>query len=100
MPPQTAETFSAADALAWGLVDRVAPAAQLDAAVAEVASELKKGGPTAIAEAKTLVHDVLAAPRAAVGSLTAERIARLRASTEAEEGMTAFLEKRAPRWTR
>src|SRR6185503_11220789 len=49
----TAETFSAADALAWGLVDRVAPAAQLDAAVAEVASELKKGGPTAIAEAKT-----------------------------------------------
>ena len=96
----TAETFSAADALAWGLVDRVAPGAELDAAVAAVANELKKGGPTAIAEAKTLVHDVVAAPRAAVGSLTAERIARLRATAEAEEGMTAFLEKRAPRWTR
>jgi methylglutaconyl-CoA hydratase len=96
----TAETFSAAEALAWGLVDRVTPAAELDVAVAQVAGELKKGGPMAIAEAKTLVHDVMAAPPATVGSLTAERIARLRACAEAEEGMTAFLEKRAPRWTR
>jgi len=96
----TAETFGAADALAWGLVDRVAPAAELDAAVTRVVADLVRGGPGALAEAKALVHDVVAAPRAAVPALTAERIARLRAGEEGQEGMAAFLEKRPPRWVR
>src|SRR5262250_2424725 len=44
----TGETFAAADALAWGLVDRVVPAAELDAAVAAVVGDLLKGAPGAI----------------------------------------------------
>jgi methylglutaconyl-CoA hydratase len=94
----TAETFGAPEALAWGLVDRVAPAAKLDAAVAAVAGELARGGPVALAEAKALVRDLGAAPPSAVPALTAERIARLRAGEEGQEGMAAFLDKRPPRW--
>lgn len=96
----TAETFGAADALAWGLADRVVPAAELDAAVAAVAADLAKGGPAALAEAKMLVDDVVASPASLVPELTAARIARLRASTEAQEGMSGFLEKRPPRWVK
>jgi methylglutaconyl-CoA hydratase len=96
----TAETFGAADALAWGLVDRVAPPAELDAAVSAVAADLVRGGPQAVAEAKALVRDVAGAVPSAIPGLTAERIARLRASDEGQEGMNAFLEKRPPRWLR
>src|SRR5437870_3908240 len=96
----TGETFGAADALAWGLVDRVAPPAELDAAVSGVVADLAKGGPTAIAEAKKLVRDVTAADPAVVPALTCELIARLRAGEEGQEGMAAFLEKRPPRWAR
>ena len=96
----TGESFGAADALAWGLVDRVAPPAELDAAVGGVVGDLKRGGPTAIAEAKKLVADVTAADPAAVPALTCELIARLRASEEGQEGMAAFLEKRPPHWAR
>ena len=96
----TGETFGAADALAWGLVDRVVAPAELDAAVAGVAGDLKKGGPTAIAAAKKLVRDVTSADPAAVPALTCELIARLRASEEGQEGMAAFLEKRPPHWAR
>jgi len=87
----TAETFTAADALAWGLVDRVAPAADLDAAVAAVVADLVKGGPGALAEVKRLIRDLASTD-------TAELIARLRAGEEGQEGMVAFLEKRPPRW--
>jgi methylglutaconyl-CoA hydratase len=37
-------------------------------------------------------------PPSAVPALTAERIARLRAGEEGQEGMAAFLDKRPPRW--
>src|SRR5689334_11088654 len=95
----TGETFGAADALAWGLVDRVAPAAELDATVAAVVGDLVKGAPAAIAEAKKLVHHLAAAEPASVPTYTADLIARLRAAEEGQEGMAAFLEKRPPRWT-
>ena len=94
----TAETFGARDALAWGLVDRVVPAAELDATVATVAADLMKGGPGALAHVKALVRDVQATAAAAVGPMTADLIARLRESEEGQEGMAAFLEKRRPRW--
>jgi methylglutaconyl-CoA hydratase len=87
----TAETFTAADALAWGLVDRVAPGADLDAAVAAVVADLVKGGPGALTEVKRLIRDLASTD-------TAELIARLRAGEEGQEGMAAFLEKRPPRW--
>jgi methylglutaconyl-CoA hydratase len=94
----TGETFDAEQALTWGLVDHTVPDEALDRKVGEVCSDLLQGGPTALSEAKRLVREVGATPPDEIGKLTAEWIARLRASDEALEGMGAFLEKRKPRW--
>jgi len=95
----TGETFGAADAAAWGLVDRVVPAADLEGAVSGVVADLLKGAPGAIAEAKKLIRDLALANPATVPGLTAALIARLRAAEEGQEGMAAFLDKRPPRWS-
>jgi methylglutaconyl-CoA hydratase len=95
----TAETFDAEQGEAWGLVDHAVPDEDLDAQVATVCRDLARGGPTALAETKRLVHAVVATNADEVGALTADWIARLRAADEGQEGMQAFLEKRPPRWT-
>jgi methylglutaconyl-CoA hydratase len=64
----------------------------LDAAVEHVAAELLSAGPDAARAAKELAR----APQSA--QQTAERIAAHRASDEGQEGLRAFLEKRAPSW--
>ena len=95
----TAETFDAEQGEAWGLVDHAVPDEELDATVARVCQDLVRGGPGALAETKKLVRALRATPPDGVAALTAEWIARLRAGEEGLEGMTAFLEKRPPRWT-
>jgi len=94
----TSETFGAADALGFGLVDHVASADALDAAVDRVTAEIRRGGPQALAEAKRLLADLARVAPGEVATLTAKRIAALRAGDEGQEGMAAFLEKRPPRW--
>jgi methylglutaconyl-CoA hydratase len=94
----TAETFDAQQGEAWGLVDHAVPDEELDAAVARVCQDLVRGGPGALAETKKLVRALRATAPDGVAMLTADWIARLRAGEEGQEGMTAFLEKRPPRW--
>jgi enoyl-CoA hydratase/carnithine racemase len=53
----TGETIGAAEALAWGLVDIVAPAAALDAAVDRLARPILAAGPRAIRLQKSLILD-------------------------------------------
>jgi methylglutaconyl-CoA hydratase len=66
-----------------------------------VLGDLAKGGPAAIAAAKQLVQDFAARPiTPEIAEETARRIARIRAAEEGREGVAAFLEKRAPHWTR
>ncbi len=95
----TAERFSARDALRLGLVHEVVPADRLEETGALVLDHLAQGGPGALAEAKDLIFAVAARPadREMVEE-TARRIARVRAGEEAREGLSAFLEKRAPGW--
>ncbi|MDV3468859.1 enoyl-CoA hydratase/isomerase family protein [Stenotrophomonas sp. C3(2023)] len=95
----TAEQFDAATAGQIGLVHQVVPADQLDAAVARQLELLGKAGPLAAASAKQLVREVAAiADRDALDEANARLIARLRVSAEGQEGLGAFLDKRAPRW--
>ena len=96
----TGEHFDAATAQQMGLVHQVVAADALDTAVQAQLALLGKAGPVAAASAKVLVRDVLAlgADRDAQGAANAGLIAALRASDEGREGLSAFLEKRAPRW--
>lgn len=95
----TAEVISAPEAARIGLAHIVAPREGLAAARDAMIATLAQGGPEAQADAKALVADV--AHRViddALVAMTARRIADRRASAEAREGLTAFLEKRAPSW--
>jgi len=97
----TGEVFDASEALRIGLVHHVVAANRLDDSTDHILSWLAKGGPIAQHEAKQLAlrlggiayPDTLLADR----KLSAQ-IARLRVSPEGQEGLTAFLDKRPPKW--
>lgn len=96
----TAERFSAAEAYRLGLLHEIVNDANaLDEALNEIVDALLANGPDAMAECKKLIDAV--AWRELSPDLiedTAQRITRRRASNEGREGMSAFLEKRAPNW--
>ncbi len=95
----TAERFSAAEALAMGLVHECVAAAALDARVDAVVAALLANGPMALRACKQLVQDVVDRPiDADLRAETARRIADIRASAEGREGVMAFLDKRKPSW--
>jgi methylglutaconyl-CoA hydratase len=95
----TGERITAIEAARLGLVHEVVPAEQLDEATSRVVAELLKGGPAALAAAKRLIQGLAGRPiEPALIDDTARRIAALRATPEAREGVGAFLEKRAPDW--
>ena len=96
----TAEIFDAAQARHIGLLHDVVEADALDAAVQRQIDLLLKAGPTASATAKALVRTVCAhADGTRHDADNAALIARLRVSPEGQEGLSAFLDKRKPRWT-
>ncbi|WP_397572514.1 enoyl-CoA hydratase-related protein [Silanimonas sp.] len=98
---QTAEVFEAPEAARIGLLHRCVPAGELDEAVDRELHWLGKGGPIAQAEAKTLALRMGGLTREDAERIDAENaklIARLRVSPEGQEGLGAFLDKRAPRW--
>ncbi len=95
----TGERMSSTDAERIGLVHEVVPDEALTVRGETFVKLLLQGGPTAQAEAKALIKVVRG--RALDGEMLvdlAKRIARIRVSDEAQEGMSAFLEKRKPRW--
>jgi enoyl-CoA hydratase len=92
----TGETFDAAEAAAIGLITMAAD--DLEASVASLLADVRRGSPQGLAASKALTTAVVLegfdrdADRLAVDS------ARLFVSDEAREGMLAFLQKRPPRW--
>ena len=72
--------------------------ADSDGAVSGRVDTLCRCAPQAIGQVKRLVREVTSLPAGRVTRFTAEVIAELRVSDEAREGMTAFLEKRRPKW--
>ena len=96
---QTAERIDAARAREIGLVHECVEADALDAKVDEVVAALLQGGPKAQSAAKDLIRAVSHQPiNNTLVEDTAHRIAHLRATPEAREGIAAFLEKRPPAW--
>jgi methylglutaconyl-CoA hydratase len=95
------EVFDANQAQHCGLVHDVVPAAELDEAVDRALHFLTKGGPNAQREAKQLALRQIGMTVESQRDRDADNadlIARLRVSEEGQEGLTAFLEKRAARW--
>ena len=96
---QSAERIDAAHAREIGLVHEAVEPEQLDAKVQEIVDALLIGGPAAQAAAKALIRAVNNQPiNDHVVEDTAHRIAHLRATPEAREGISAFLDKRQPSW--
>jgi enoyl-CoA hydratase/carnithine racemase len=92
------ETFDATAAADAGLISQAVPAADLDAAVAAVLAELLLASPQGLAETKKLLGREIVGLLDRDGEEICALSAGLFASEEAKEGMTAFLEKRKPRW--
>lgn len=90
--------FDARRAHEIGLVEAVEAPEELDAKVELYVEAVLAGGPVAVNAAKRLVREVAGRPVAEVRDLVVRRIADLRVSTEGQEGMRAFLERRPARW--
>ncbi len=87
----TGETFDAAKALAWGMVEEVVPAAELDAAVERVLHDLLEGAPRAMRLQKRLVGEW--EERGMAGAIAAgiDAFAEAWTTPEPAERMAAFL---------
>ena len=91
--------FDAATALRIGLVDQVVEADALDETVATLAAELKLGAPSVQTLVKKLITEIDAMPHDThAADILGEHVANQCVSEEALEGMSAFLDKRKPRW--
>jgi methylglutaconyl-CoA hydratase len=94
----TGERFGAAEARRIGLVHEVAPAGELAEACDSLIASLLTSAPEAVGVAKRLIAHVAGMTPDDAMPVTVRTIADRRASAEAKEGLTAFLEKRPPAW--
>jgi methylglutaconyl-CoA hydratase len=96
----TGDRFDAREAHRIGLVHAVVPADELEAAGGKKVESLLAAGPEAVTVAKRLIEQVTGLNPEEAMPLTVRTIAERRASAEAKEGLSAFLEKRSPSWAR
>jgi methylglutaconyl-CoA hydratase len=94
------EEFGAAEAFRIGLVHEIVEEDELNARIDRMLAHLRTSGPAALAAVKQLIPFCARSPLdEAIVDETARRIAAIRATPEAQEGLSAFLEKRRPAWT-
>ena len=91
--------FDSATALRIGLVDQVVEEEALDATIAALAGELRRGAPSVQTLIKKLVTEIDSMPHdGPVADLIGEHVAVQCTTDDAIEGMSAFLNKRKPKW--
>lgn len=96
----TAEAFGAERAHELGLVSEIETAGQIEQRCDELCTHLLANGPKAVVEAKALIQEIANKKiDECLIDITAKRIARIRVSDEGQEGLNAFLEKRAPNFS-
>jgi crotonobetainyl-CoA hydratase len=95
----TGRRFGAEEAKRIGLINDVAPRAELKARVRKLAEQIIEGAPLAVEASKQVMLQSLAMPDLQT-ALRAKYPAaeRMLASEDAKEGQRAFVEKRKPRW--
>ena len=92
----TGDLISGELALDWGLVNAVTPAEGCLAEAIRMAEAMVQCGPSALANTKRLLDETEGRPSNLRGAAAISAV--IRASEEAREGISAFVEKRPPRW--
>jgi methylglutaconyl-CoA hydratase len=93
------EEFDSAEAFRIGLVHDICEEAELNAVVGRMLAHLYSSGPNAVVAIKQLIPQVAGSGiDEALIEMTSQRIAEIRATGEAQEGLSAFLEKRKASW--
>jgi enoyl-CoA hydratase/carnithine racemase len=95
----TGEPITAATALDWGLVNRVVPAPDLDAAVDELVAAISRSSPLTVGIGKEAFYEQVELDEHRAYDLTKSVMAMNSMAADAQEGICAFLEKRPPTWT-
>jgi enoyl-CoA hydratase/carnithine racemase len=94
----TGEFVNAKTALDWGLVNRVVPADRLDEEVASLSRVLIEKPRAVVGAGKRFFYDQLERRVEDAYAMASEVITRNMLGPDAQEGVGAFVEKRAPRW--
>ena len=95
----TGDFVDAETAYAWGLVERVVPASELDDVALEVAGRIAAQSPHALAVLRELARTTRDLPLEEGLRREAEGFARCLRSEDGAEGIAAFIEKRPPEFT-
>jgi enoyl-CoA hydratase/carnithine racemase len=94
----TGEPVDAPTALAWGLVNQVVPVAELDHAVDTLLGQILRFSPRVIGLGKRAFYDQIERAEPDAYEHVRPVMAANAADADAQEGIAAFLEKRAPEW--
>ncbi|HKT17437.1 MAG TPA: enoyl-CoA hydratase [Stellaceae bacterium] len=94
----TGNLVGAEQARQWGLVNRVVPAAELDAAVGALAGEIAAKSPLTLAIGKEAFYRQAELGLDAAYAYASEVMTTNMLARDAGEGIDAFIEKRAPVW--
>ena len=95
----TGELIDASTALDWGLVNRVGPDDELDAAVAELVERIARTSPLTVGIGKEAFYAQIDLDERQAYDVTKTVMAMNALAGDAQEGICAFLEKRDPTWT-
>ena len=90
--------ISAKVALEWGLVNRVVPAGELEGAVMQLAHHIARASSYTLAVGKQAFYRQLQVDRPEAYQMAQQTMVENLLAHDAQEGITAFLEKREPRW--
>lgn len=96
----TGDPIDARTALDWGLVNRVVPAADLRAQTLALANHIGEASRRVVGIGKGAFYRQIELPLEAAYALTKATMVQNAQLADAQEGITAFLEKRAPAWPR
>ncbi|WP_319826342.1 enoyl-CoA hydratase-related protein [Thalassovita sp.] len=94
----TGQPFTAQDALAAGLLNRIVPAADLETATQALVDQLATNSPTALRRGKYAARALQSMPRDQAIAFAEGQLGLLTRTGDAQEGLAAFNEKRKPRF--
>ena len=94
----TGEPIDAETALEWGLINRVVPSEQLESAVLELVEAIARSSPHTVAIGKHAFYEQIDRSEDGAYELTQVVMTDNALAHDAQEGMSAFLEKRSPVW--